>query len=119
MWEYAAVSHASQMAVVEETSIEERLQRLVEASPADLADLRVQVRIAVDQMWERASSGIRKHAPAGKVWLARSMAGMLVEWMSARWVHLPGASLTDRYFIESLAHLELCCLLTRRDRPVC
>lgn len=111
VWDYAAVSHAAQMAVYRETSPEERLRLLMEADPEDLAELRVQVKTAVDQLWERATWGTQKHAPDPDPSAARSMAAMLVEWMSARLVHPPGANLADRYFIESLAHLQLCCLM--------
>src|SRR5689334_4309711 len=104
------------MADYQETSPEERLRHLLEASPQDLADLREQVKTASDQMWERATGGIHEHAPHTQPWMARAMASMLVEWMTARTVHPPGARLADRYFIESLAHLGLCFLMADAAR---
>lgn len=116
VWEYAAISHAAQMADYQETSPEERYGCLLEATAEELADLRVQVKTACDQMWERASGGIHQHAPHTQPWMARAMASMLVEWMTARMAHPPGVRLADRYFIQSLSHLGLCCLATKLPR---
>jgi len=117
VWEYAAISHVAQMAVYEETSPEERLGLLVETSLEELYELRGQVRVAADQMWERATGGRQAQAPNTEPWLARAMASMLMEWMSARLVHPPGAVLAERYYPESLAHLELCCLWAAAAEP--
>ncbi|MFI8392177.1 hypothetical protein [Streptomyces sp. NPDC085540] len=114
VWEYAAISHSSQMARYEETSPEERFDLLLGMSREDLCDLRKEVRTAVDQMWHRATWGLEPEADLSRPWMARRSAGMLMEWMSARQVQLGKVSLADLYFL-SLGHLELCCLAAERS----
>ncbi|WP_406054116.1 hypothetical protein OG462_42165 [Streptomyces sp. NBC_01077] len=114
VWEYAAISHSSQMARYEETSPEERFDLLLETSREELCNLREEVRTAVDQMWHRATWGLESEADLSRPSMARNSAGMLMEWMSARQVQPGKVSMADRYFL-SLGHLELCCLAAERS----
>ncbi|MFD5128539.1 hypothetical protein [Streptomyces olindensis] len=116
VWEMAAISHASQMARREETSPEERLERLVHASMDELDALRHEVRSALDQTWTRATGGREDEARLDRPRIARGAGATLVEWMSARLVHPPGSKLSDRYFIESLADLGLRCFIATARR---
>ncbi|WBO69039.1 hypothetical protein [Streptomyces camelliae] len=109
VWDYAAVCHASQMARYQETSPEERLDKLVRISFEELTALRDEVLNHIDQMWTRATRCRQTRAPMNEPRQAQGAAGLLVEWMSAREVHPPGSVLADRYFIESLADLSLRC----------
>ncbi|MFE7927512.1 hypothetical protein ACFU6S_02035 [Streptomyces sp. NPDC057456] len=113
VWEHAAICHVAQMGRREVTSPRERADKLARASLEELASLREEVRASLDQMWHRATWGSQERAPMLEPWLARRAAGMLMEWMSAREAHPPGSVLADRYFIESLADLELRCLVSR------
>ncbi|MFG3490177.1 hypothetical protein [Streptomyces sp. NPDC047972] len=123
VWEYAALAHGPQMAGHQETSPEERLHLLLQASREELRSLREEVRTAVDQVWHRATWGLEPEADLTRPWMARNSAGMLMEWMSARQVQPGRVSMADRYFL-SLGHLELCCLAAERrageewQRPV-
>ncbi|MER5281418.1 hypothetical protein ABT025_37685 [Streptomyces sp. NPDC002809] len=116
VWEYAAISHAAQMARHEETSPEARLARIVNASMEELSVLRSEVRTAFDQTWTRATGCRETTARLDRPWVARGAASTLVEWMSARLVHPPGSSLADRYFIDSLADLNLRCFIAAARR---
>ncbi|MFJ2938542.1 hypothetical protein ACIO8G_38105 [Streptomyces sp. NPDC087219] len=114
VWEYAAVSHSSQMARYEETSPEERFGLLLETSREELCSLREEVRTAVDRMWHRATWGLEPEADFSRPSMARNSAGMLMEWMSARQVQPGRVSMADRYVL-SLGHLKLCCLAAERS----
>ncbi|MFI1980775.1 hypothetical protein [Streptomyces wedmorensis] len=114
VWEYAALSHSSQMARHEETSPEERFDLLMETSQEELCSLREEVRTAVDQMWHRATWGREPEADLSRPWMARNSAGVLMEWMSARQVQPGKLSMADRYFL-SLGHLQSCCLAAERS----
>ncbi|MFC8140782.1 hypothetical protein ACFUKV_03270 [Streptomyces paradoxus] len=116
VWEMAAINHASQMARREETSPEERLDRLVHASMDELDALRHEVRTALDQTWTRATGGREDQAHLDRPRTARGAGSTLVEWMSAKLAHPPGSSLSDRYFIESLADLQLRCFIATARR---
>ncbi|MFJ7146692.1 hypothetical protein ACIQVT_00440 [Streptomyces sp. NPDC100445] len=109
VWDYAAVCHVSQMGRQETTSPQERLEKLVRISAEDLQALRREVLDDMDQVWTRATGGRQTRAARDQPWLARSAAGVLMEWMSARETHPPGSVLADRYFIDSLADLSLRC----------
>ncbi|WP_329600169.1 hypothetical protein OIE43_44310 [Streptomyces pseudovenezuelae] len=109
VWDYAAVCHVSQMGRQETTSPRKRLERLVRISVEDLQALRSQVLDDMDQVWTRATGGRQTRVARDQPWLARSAAGVLMEWMSAREAHPPGSVLADRYFIDSLADLSLRC----------
>ncbi|MFD6169858.1 hypothetical protein [Streptomyces coeruleorubidus] len=115
VWEMAAISHASQMARREETSPEERLDRIVHASMDELDALRHEVRTALDQTWTRATGGREDQARLDRPRITGA-GSTLVEWMSARLAHPPGSSLSDRYFIESLADLRLRCFIATARR---
>ena len=112
VWDYAAICHASQMARLELTSPEERIDKLARISMEALMALRDEVLQSSHQMWERATWGMQQRAPMDEPWQARNAACVLVEWMSAREVHPPGSVLADRYFIESLADLALRCRIS-------
>ncbi|QZZ24920.1 hypothetical protein [Streptomyces sp. ST1015] len=114
VWEYAAISHSSQMGRHEETSPEERFELLLRTSQEELRDLRKEVRTAVDQMWHRATSGLESEADLSSPRMARHSAAILMEWMSARQVQPGKVSLADRYFL-SLGLLELRCLAAERS----
>ncbi|MEU0956128.1 hypothetical protein ABZ353_27895 [Streptomyces niveus] len=111
VWDYAAVCHASQMATHSETSPVERFQALMHASPQDLIGLRTEITAHFDQMWTRASHGRRTSALLNEPSMARCAGAVLVDWMSTREVHPPGSTMADRYFIESLADLNIRCLI--------
>ncbi|MFJ8955290.1 hypothetical protein ACIRO1_34880 [Streptomyces sp. NPDC102381] len=113
VWEYAAISHAAQMAEYQETSLEERLDLLLKTSTEDLAALRDQTRAAVDEMWHRATSGQQTQADYSTPWMVRNAAAMLMEWMSARQVHPAGSAMAECHYINSLAHLHLRCTIFR------
>ncbi|MEG8281210.1 hypothetical protein [Streptomyces sp. AHA2] len=112
VWDYAAACHASQMARQEETSYEERADKLARIDLADLQALRAQVLESRDQIWARATGGQQTRASMDQPWQARGAAGTLMEWMSAREVHPAASVLADRYFIESLADLSLRCQIS-------
>ncbi|PVC80817.1 hypothetical protein DBP12_37020 [Streptomyces sp. CS014] len=114
VWEYAAISHSSQMGRYKETSSEERFELLLGTSQEELRDLRKEVRTAVDQMWHRATLGLEPEADLSRPWMARHSAAMLMEWMSARQVQPGKVSLADRYFL-SLGLLKLRCLAAERS----
>ncbi|MFD9132819.1 hypothetical protein ACFVZA_10345 [Streptomyces bottropensis] len=117
VWDYAAACHVSQIARQEKTSPEERIDRLARLSLEDLADLRTDVLDSRDQIWARATGGQRTQAAVDQPRQARSAAGVLMEWMSAREAHPPGSVLADRYFLESLTDLALRCRIPYRRVP--
>ncbi|MEV7925458.1 hypothetical protein [Kitasatospora sp. NPDC088779] len=111
VWDWAAVSHASQIAEQVETSAEERLNLLFSTGRGDLDNLRDEVREHFDQLWARATWWRQSVSPLHEPSMVRGAAAMLVEWMSARQVHPPGSVLAERYFTESLAPLMFACHL--------
>lgn len=117
VWDYAAACHAAQMARQEETSPEERIDKLARIGLDDLQALRAEVLENTDQIWARATGGQQMRASMDEPWQARGAAGTLMEWMSAREAHPAGAVLADRCFIESLADLALRCRISER-RPL-
>ncbi|MEU3620415.1 hypothetical protein ABZ725_50370 [Streptomyces sp. NPDC006872] len=118
VWDYAAACHVSQMARQQETSPEERIDKLARLSGAELAALREEVRESHDQIWTRATGGRQTHSAMDQPWEARNAAGVLMEWVSTREAHPPGSVLAGRHFIESLADLTLRCLISQTQARI-